>query len=370
MQASILKENGRHYHHLSDTDVAVIVTRVKELRRNGTPRMSGMSEIARETGCSVDTVYRIYRQSMVELMKPSPTADGFDVSSVEHNANAAVFRRRKGRQVSSMNACKREKSSQFIDRCLAYIKESRLHTIDEAVGYLGPTFPGTVICTKTFYNYVNGGNIDGYCRKDLPRAPRWKTKKKYKQYTAKDSRGRSILDRPESINARKEFGHWEGDLVTGPRDGENGAYLTLIERTTRFYLMIPVRNKKQRTVTDALVEYSKSHPAFMKACRTITFDNGIEFGLWREMEERLGITTYFGRPYHSCDRGSNENCNGLVRRFVRKGTDINGIDSETTRQINREINEKRRRLLGYESAEASFSKALEKEGIGYESMYP
>ena len=156
MGSNIIRENGRHYHHLSDTDVAVIVTSVKELRKSGTPRMSGMSEIARDAGCSVDTVYRIYRQSMVELMKPSSKADGFDVSSVEHHATAAVFRRQKGRRVSSMNACKREKASPFIDRCLAYIKESRLHTIDEAVGYLGPTFPGTIICTKTFYNYVNG----------------------------------------------------------------------------------------------------------------------------------------------------------------------------------------------------------------------
>jgi len=74
MGSNIIKEDARHYHHLSDTDVAVIVTRVKELRKSGTPRMSGMSEIARDAGCSVDMVYRIYRQSIVELMKPSPKA--------------------------------------------------------------------------------------------------------------------------------------------------------------------------------------------------------------------------------------------------------------------------------------------------------
>lgn len=331
MGSNIIKENGRHYHHLSDTDVAVIVTKVEGLRKSGAPRMAGMYEIARDAGCSVDTVYRIYRQSMVELMKPSPKADGFDVSSVEHHADAAVFRRRKGRQAPYDRRGGR----------LSRTHISRNHNLYQDLLQL---------CQWRKHRRIRQ-------KRPSEGSPLEDQEEKYKQYTAKDSRGRSILDKPESINARKEFGHWEGDLVIGPRDRENGAYLTLIERTTRFYLMIPVRNKKQRTVTDALVEYSKSHPTFMKACRSITFDNGIEFGLWREVEERLGIMMYFGRPYHSCNRGSNENCNGLVRRFVRKGTDINGIDAETTRQINREINGKRRRLLGYESAEASFSKA-------------
>ena len=83
--------------------------------------------------------------------------------------------------------------------------------------------------------------------------------------------------------------------------------------------------------------------------RTITFDNGAEFSRWREMESELGITTYFGRPYHSCDRGSNENCNGLIRRFIKKGTDINKIDTKFSRQINKEINGKKRKMYQMEN---------------------
>ena len=206
-------------------------------------------------------------------------------------------------------------------------------------------------------------------RKDLPRAPGWKTKKKHKEYTAKDSRGKSILERPEEINAREGFGHWEGDLVVGPRDGANGAYLTLLERTTRFYLMIPIKDKKAVTVLEALRDLRDRHPYFGRVFRTIAFDNGAEFSRWREMESELGITTYFGRPYHSCDRGSNENCNGLIRRFIRKGTDINKIDRKFSRQINMEINGKKRKLLGYESAEERFTNALVKHGIPYVSLY-
>ena len=143
------------------------------------------------------------------------------------------------------------------------------------------------------------------------------------------------------------------------------AYLTLLERTTRFYLMIPIKDKKALTVLEALRNLRDRHPCFGKVFRTITFDNRAEFSRWREMESELGITTYFGRPYHSCDRDSNE----LVRRFVRKGTDINTIDRKFTRQINMEINGKKRKLLGYESAEERFTNVLVKHGIPYVSLY-
>ena len=110
--------------------------------------------------------------------------------------------------------------------------------------------------------------------------------------------------------------------------------------------MIPIKDKKAVTVLEALRYLRDRHPYFGKVFRTITFDNGAEFSRWREMESELGITTYFGRPYHSCDRGSNENCNGLIRRFIRKGTDINKIDRKFSRQINMEINGKKRKLFG------------------------
>lgn len=105
-------------------------------------------------------------------------------------------------------------------------------------------------------------------------------------------------------------------------------------------------------------------PLLWKAAfRTITFDNGVEFSRWREMEDALGIKTYFARPYHSADRGSNENCNGLVRRFVRKGADIGTIPLHVTRSINAQINGKHRRILGYRTAEDMMREELTKLGI-------
>lgn len=367
---TIIRNPRENFHHLTDTRVVEIITKVNILRESGNPRVEGMKRIAFEAGCSLDTVYKIYRSSQIELKEPDSNGTDYIVVSIEHCSDAAVNRRKQNKIKSLSNNQKINKAYDFINRCLDYIKVSKLHTIDEAIHVIGKDYNGSKICTKTLYNYVNSGEIKGLTRFDLPRAVRWKTKKNYKEYTSKDSRGTSILERPENINSRAEFGHWEGDLVVGPRDGENGAYLTLIERQTRFYLMIPVKNKKSLTILTALKRYKRKNKAFSRMFKSITFDNGVEFSRWKEMEFSLNIKTYFGRPYHSCDRGSNENCNGMIRRYIKKGTNINTIDKKETRKINIEINEKRRKLFNYESASSVFFKQLSKEGIEFTTIYP
>lgn len=84
-------------------------------------------------------------------------------------------------------------------------------------------------------------------------------------------------------------------------------------------------------------------------------------------EKRTSV--YFGRPYHSCDRASNENCNGLIRRFIKKGTDINTVDKSVSLSINKQINNKKRKILGYVSAEQSFLDELHKLGLTHVSCF-
>ena len=124
-------------------------------------------------------------------------------------------------------------------------------------------------------------------------------------------------------------------MVTGPRDGQNGAYLTLLERKTRFYYMIPISSKSSKKVYMQINKLHKFYgDSFKDIFKSITFDNGSEFSRWKDMEVKPNTKEkrtkiYFGRPYHSCDRDTNENCNGLIRYFIQKGTDINTIDKET-----------------------------------------
>ena len=133
---------------------------------------------------------------------------------------------------------------EFISLVEQEVKSNRLSSIDETINYLKLHQPDIIknmvtVSTKTFYSYVHQGRTS-IKPIDLPRMVRRKTKKNWKSYIPKRQKGTSITERPEYIKDREEFGHWEGDLVTGPRDGQNGAYLTLIERKTRFYYMIPI----------------------------------------------------------------------------------------------------------------------------------
>ena len=91
----------------------------------------------------------------------------------------------------------------------------------------------------------------------------------------------------ENAKDRSEFGRWEGDLVTSPRDGENGAFLTVIERKTRFYYMIPIKNKKSKSVYMAINKLNKLYgDDFRKIFKSITFDNGSEFTRFKDIEKK------------------------------------------------------------------------------------
>ena len=114
--------------------------------------------------------------------------------------------------------------------------------------------------------------------------------------------------------------------------------------------------------------------SFSNIFRSITFDNGSEFARWKDIEVKPGTRkqrtkVYFGRPYHSCDRAANENCNGLVRYFIKKGTDINTISKSMTRDINDKINQKKRKILGYLPAEKLFIEELIKINVTENTIF-
>ena len=259
------------------------------------------------------------------------------------------------------------------------MKNNKLSSVDETINYLKLHKNNMItgmetVSTKTFYNYIHDGKV-AIKPIDLPRMLRRRTKKNWKTYIPRRQKGTSIEERQKSIETREEFGHWEGDLVTGPRDGQHGAYLTLIERKTRFYYMIPITSKSSKKVYMQINKLHKFYDDnFKKIFKSITFDNGNEFAGWKDIEKKPGTkekrtTIYFGRPYHSCDRASNENCNGLIRYFIKKGTDINTISKENTIDINDKINNKKRKILGYLPAEQLFLDELAKIRITENTIF-
>ena len=185
--------------------------------------------------------------------------------------------------------------------------------------------------------------------------------------------GESIEQRPEEIDEREEFGHWEGDTVYSGKGKRKTtrALLTLTERKTRKEIIIAIPNRKAETVVKALdaLERKLGARRFRAIFKSITFDNGTEFaaaeGLERScVNKRLPRTkVYFCHPYSSWERGTNENTNGMIRRRFPKGTNFAAVTNAQIAQAENWINNYPRKILGYKSSEIVFRECLRELGI-------
>ncbi|HEQ1206169.1 TPA: IS30 family transposase, partial [Streptococcus pyogenes] len=144
-------------------------------------------------------------------------------------------------------------------------------------------------------------------------------------------------ERPEYINDRSEFGHWEIDLVLGKKTKSEAVMLTLVERQTRYALGVKLEDKQSQTINRAVTHLISQYPI-----ASITADNGSEFSLLSDLK---AVDVYFAHPYSSHERGTNENFNGLLREYVPKGVSLNPLTSEELDNDITAINERLRRLL-------------------------
>jgi len=214
----------------------------------------------------------------------------------------------------------------------------------------------TIVCTKTLYNYIDLGLIK-VRNIDLNLKLRLKSKiKRIRQN--KRVVGKSIDQRPEEVQSRQTFGHWEIDTVTGKKSNDS-VILTLTERKTRYELLFLLDAKDSNTVNEALSELKNCYGKDVSnVFRTITADNGSEFSRLSEMLQGLGIEAYFTHPYSSWERGTNERHNGLIRRFIPKGKAIKDFSEETIKRIQQWLNSLPRRILGYKTPEECFNEEI------------
>jgi IS30 family transposase len=214
----------------------------------------------------------------------------------------------------------------------------------------------TLVCTKTLYRYIDQGllrvrNID------LPLKVRRKPGKA-RDKQRKRILGTSIDERPEEVNDRKSFGHWEIDTVIGKRSSD-GAILTLTERKTRTELIEPLANRTSQCVTDALQRLAERFgDRFPKVFKTITADNGSEFSELDTFLQSRGCNAYFAHPYSSYERGSNERHNGLIRRLIPKGTAISSLDNSFIKSVQDWCNNLPRKILDYQTPQKRFLNEL------------
>ena len=208
--------------------------------------------------------------------------------------------------------------------------------------------------------------IEGVSDESLPLLPKRRKLRKTrdrnaKKYTKDAGRGKikgrvDISERPESVNNRCRVGHWEGDLINGANG--TGHIVTLVERMTRRTLWCYVPTKRTEDVMSAILRMLGSIPRDM--LQTLTFDNGKEFAGFKLLELVLGLKVFFARPYHSWERGTNENRNGIVRMVLPKGRAFDAILAEEMKRIDYLLNDRPMECLNWRTPREAFSLLLKR----------
>ncbi|SMN01848.1 Mobile element protein [uncultured Candidatus Thioglobus sp.] len=191
-----------------------------------------------------------------------------------------------------------------------------------------------------YQDVINGGKL----YKNLPRCH----KKRRKQLRYDLLRGllpnrRSIHERAKSINNRVRYGHWEGDTIFGTRS--SGYIATFVERKSRYLICAKLCDKTAQELANKAINLFANIPK--KLIKTLTLDNGKEFAQFKRIEKSTGIVSYFADPYSSWQRGTNEQVNGLVRRYFPKKMSFENITDKMVQEVANKINNRPRKCLNY-----------------------
>ena len=163
----------------------------------------------------------------------------------------------------------------------------------------------------------------------------------------------SIRERPASVEDRAVPGHWEGDLIAGPK---NSYIVTLVERHSRYVMLAKVNGRDTKTVIDALIKQSRKLPD--ELYKSLTWDRGKELSDHKRFTMTTDIDVYFCDPQSPWQRGSNENTNRLLRQYFPKGTDLSVHSQAKLNAVARELNERPRKTLDYETPAERFSQCV------------
>ncbi|MCL2052107.1 MAG: IS30 family transposase [Lachnospiraceae bacterium] len=325
-----------------------------------------ISEIAAAIGKHRSTVYREiergkyqHKHSVNDWSSKTETRYSAD----KGHAQALAKRKRDGRPLKIFLA--KDKGEWFISMVREKIKKDK-HSPAAALAFIARQGRDIItVSIKTLYRYIYKGII-GIKESCLPHG-RYSNKK----YTDVDRKksipypGKSIEKRPPEVLKREEFGHWEMDTVMGKLGISKHSLLVLTERKTRFELIMLLSSHTSDSVVKEMNKLENAlGSGFHSIFKSITLDNGTEFadaeGIMKsciDSSYRL-INLYYCHPRSPGERGSNENCNRLIRRHIPKGTDFDGKKPEDINTIQNWINEYARKLHNYETASDRLKKEL------------
>lgn len=199
------------------------------------------------------------------------------------------------------------------------------------------------ISYESIYRFIKNDKKRGGSLFRLLRQPaKWR-----KQHPGAEKRGRlsgkrHISERPAAVELRRELGHWEMDTIVSPVDRH--CVVTLVERVTGCVLIGKLRSRSVAATNRRVIQLIRSHRHIFK---TITVDNGTEFHGYRDIERVTGTTFYFATPYHSWERGTNENTNGLIRQYILKRSSMRNLSQARCSEIALKLNNRPRKRHGF-----------------------
>ena len=195
------------------------------------------------------------------------------------------------------------------------------------------------ISYESIYRFIRRDKKRGGYLFRLLRLPaKWRKRNNGPERRGYLSGKRHISERPAAVERRDEFGHWEMDTIVSPADRH--CVVTLVERATGCVLLGKLRSRSVAATNRRVIRMIRQHRHLFK---TVTVDNGTEFHGYREIERATGTTFYFATPYHSWERGTNENTNGLVRQYIRKRASMKHVTQARCDEIAWRLNNRPRK---------------------------
>ena len=288
---------------------------------------------------------------------------------LQRNGGQQCYRAIQADQMALDRSC-RPKSCKLVEnRALAHIVAGKLRlqwSPEQIAGWLKRTYPddaNSLVSHETIYRslYIQAR---GALKKELlQHLKRPRVMRRSRHHTQKtDNHGRildtvSISERPATVEDRAVPGHWEGDLLCGDRSSQ---IATLVERQTRYVMLVKVASKDSETVANALIKHARKLP--QELYKSLTWDRGTEMADHKRFTLATDIKVYFCDPRNPWQRGTNENTNGLLRQYFPKGTDLSVHSQARLNAVARRLNERPRKTLNYETPAERFNQLVASTG--------
>lgn len=284
---------------------------------------------------------------------------------VNRNGGLQRYRASQADQAAWDRAHRPKPCKLILNRALAHLvalKLRRLWSPEQIAGWLKCTYPDDEACQVSHETIYKSLFIQarGALKKELQQHLRTQRAIRHSRHTSQKGNGKgqimnavSIRERPAAVEDRAVPGHWEGDLIFGTH---NSQIATLVERHTRYVMLAKVDGKDTETVINALIR--QAHKLPRELYKSLTWDRGKEMADHQRFTLATDIKVYFCDPQSPWQRGSNENTNGLLRQYFPKGTDLSVHSQAKLNAVARQLNERPRKTLGFQTPAERFNECV------------